>query len=298
MRTILDYAGGTVPRLQDRPDRVFNEYGGNMSKLQVLLATMHQQDFSIASKMNICCDAVIANQADRDRIAVEQTQYGTLKMITTATRGVGLNRNIALLFSDSEFILFSDDDVRYNDGMPKSVLAAFRENPKADVLIFGIDIIRDGEITEKRHFSKIKRLHVWNAMRYGAVRIAARRDAVMRVGITFNQYFGGGCIYSAGEDSLFLKACFDRGLRVYAHNYVLGTCCKDTSSWFVGYDEKYFYDKGVLVRHLFPRIHYLMAPYFAVRFKRETNVPVIRRLRLVFAGVHGGRKLQPYQEGQ
>ena len=36
-----------------------------MSELQVLVATMHQRDFSLVEKMNIRCDAVIANQADR-----------------------------------------------------------------------------------------------------------------------------------------------------------------------------------------------------------------------------------------
>ena len=59
----------------------------------------------------------------------------------------------------------------------------------------------------------------------------------------FFQNFGGGCIYSSGEDSLFLKACFERGLKVYSNAYVLGSCCKDVSSWFRGFNEKYFYDK-------------------------------------------------------
>lgn len=266
-----------------------------MDELQVLVATMHQTDLSIAQKMNIGCSAVIANQADREEVSVQAGEGGRLKMITTATRGVGLNRNIALLAAQSEFILFADDDVVYNDDMPQAVTAAFRENPDAEVLIFGMDIVRNGKVTEKRHL-KNKRLHVWNALRFGTYTIAARRQAILRHNITFHQCFGGGCMYSAGEDSLFLKACFDHKLRVYAHDYVLGTCCKDTSSWFVGYNEKYFYDKGALVRYLFPRIAYLMAPYFAIRFRRKTDVGVFRRLKLVYEGVRGGKKLQPYRE--
>lgn len=265
-----------------------------MEDLQVLLATMDRHDFSIAEKMNLQCSAVIANQADRESVDVKRTDAGTLKMITTATRGVGLNRNIALLAANSTYVLFADDDVVYYDGMPEAVKAAFRENSDADVLIFSMDIVKGGVITEKRHLQK-KRLHVWNALRFGTYTIAAKREALLRCNITFHQCFGGGCIYSAGEDSLFLKACFDRKLHVYSHDYVLGTCCKDTSSWFTEYGDKYFYDKGALVRHLFPRMHYLMAPYFAIRFKRKTEVPVLRRLRLVFAGVRGGRDLRPYQ---
>ena len=68
-----------------------------MNNLQILIATMHQSDLSIAKNMNIRCDAVIANQADCEEIVNADAEYGAWKMITTATRGVGLNRNIALM---------------------------------------------------------------------------------------------------------------------------------------------------------------------------------------------------------
>lgn len=266
-----------------------------MGNLQVLVVTMNQGDFSLAERMNLRCDAVIANQADREEIMSRKTDHGALKMITTKTKGVGLNRNIALLASDAEFVLFADDDVVYNDDMPDAVVNAFRDNPRADVLIFGVDITHGGKVTEQRHLKK-KRLHIWNALRYGTYRIAIRRAAVLKNNLSFHQCFGGGCMYSSGEDSLFIKSCFDCGLRVYTHDYVLGTCAKDTSTWFVGFNEKYFYDKGALVRCLFPCIPYLMAPYFAIRFKRETNISVFKRLKLVFMGVRGGKTLCPYRE--
>lgn len=263
-----------------------------MKELQVLVVTMGQKDSSLVKRMNLHCDAVIANQANYEAIVTE----GNVKMITTATKGVGLNRNIALLAADSEIVLFADDDVTYYDGMPRAVVKAFRENPKADVMVFGIDITKGGEITERRHLKK-KRLHVWNSMRYGTVRVAARREAILRGNIVFHQLFGGGCMYSAGEDSLFLKACFDKGLRVYSHDFVLGTCRKDESSWFTGCNEKYFYDKGVLMRYLFPGIPRLMALYFAIRFKRQTDLSVMKRIRLMLAGVRGGKRMEPYRDG-
>ena len=264
-----------------------------MEKLQVLVATMGQKDLSLVEKMNIGCGAIIANQADREEVQVADRPGGRVKMITTDTRGVGLNRNIALLAADAELLLLADDDVVYYDGMEQAVRKAFAENPKADVLIFSMDITKNGKIVGRRE-AKRKRLRVYNAMRYGTYTVAIRREAVLRANLSFHQLFGGGCMYSAGEDSLFLKSCFDRGLRVYGNDYVLGTCCKDTSSWFTAYNEKYFYDKGVLVRYLFPKIPYLMAPYFAILFKRETNLGVMKRMRFVFAGVRGGKKLLPY----
>lgn len=266
-----------------------------MKKLQVLVATMGREDLSLAEQMNIRCGAVIANQAGRFRVEETETQFGTWKMISTDTRGVGLNRNIALAAADSEIILFADDDVVYRDDMPEQVCAAFRENPRADLIIFGVDILKNGQIIERRHL-KNKRLHLWNVMRYGTYTIAARREAVVGNNITFHRYFGGGCVYGSGEDSLFLKNCLDKGLKIYSGSYVLGTCCKDVSSWFTGYHEKYFYDKGALMRHLFPRTCHVMTLYFAVRFKRKTDLSVFRRIGLMYQGVRGGKTLTPYRE--
>lgn len=262
-------------------------------ELQVLVATMHQQDLSLADSMNIRCSAVIANQADRDEEVCIDTDYGRVKMITSSTRGVGRNRNIALAVADGDVLLMSDDDVVYHEDMPQQVVRAFADNPDADVIAFGMKMVKDGNVFEVRQ-EPHRRLRVWNAMKYGTYRIAIRREALERTGITFHESFGGGCTFSAGEDSLFLKACLDKGLHMYAHPYVLGSCCKDQSSWFVGYNDKYFYDKGVLVRHLFPRTAYVMALYFGVRFKRETSVGLWRRLKLVYAGVRRGKNLIPY----
>ena len=262
-----------------------------MRKLQVLVATMGQSDLSLVEKMHITCDAIFANQADREQILVGDG----VKMITTSTRGVGLNRNIALLASDAELLLFADDDMLYYDGMPQSVIRAFEENPKADVIVFGIDITRNGVVTEKRRVRN-GRLRVHNSMRYGMVRIAARRDRLLRANLSFNQNFGGGCPFSAGEDSLFLKACFDAGLKVYGCETVLGMCAKDSSTWFAGYNEKYFYDKGVLLRYLFPRVPRLVALYFGIRFKRETNLSPWQRLKYMFAGLKGGKTMMTYKE--
>ncbi len=264
-------------------------------RLQVLVATMGQTDLALVEQMNLRCDAVIANQADRDEVVEQPTPYGRVKMVTTLTRGVGRNRNIALAAADGDIFLMGDDDVTYREDMPERVLEAFSENPKADVLIFGMEMVKDGAVFETRT-EKARRLHVWNAMKFGTYRVAIRRQALERADITFHESFGGGCPFSAGEDSLFLKACFDKGLRVYAHPYVLGSCCKDSSSWFVGYNEKYFYDKGVLVRHLFPYTAYVMALYFGAYFRRETSVGLWQRLRLVYAGVRKGKRLIPYQE--
>jgi hypothetical protein len=58
-------------------------------------------------------------------------------------------------------------------------------------------------------------------------------------------------------------------LHIYAYDYVLGKCAKDSSSWFSGYNEKYFYDRGALVACAFPKTKHLMKWYFAWKASKE-----------------------------
>lgn len=267
-----------------------------MKKLQVLVATMNQKDMTLVEKMNLQCDAVIANQADRNEILTVHTiDNKTVKMITTATRGVGLNRNIALLAADAEIVLFADDDMTYYNHALENVVCAFDDNPEADMILFGIDYIKDGKLINKKYLKK-KKLHLWNSMRYGTCAVAVRRNALLRHNITFHQCFGGGCIYGSGEDSLFIKDCFSYNLKVYGSEIVIGECKKNQSSWFSGFNEKYFYDKGAFLEYFSPNAKYLLAVYFAFHYRGKTDISFRHRLKLMHQGMRGGKQLKPYVE--
>ena len=268
-----------------------------MPELQILVATMHQRDLRLAEEMNIRCDAIIANQSDTSSFLTEETAHGSLTMITTPTRGVGLNRNIALLAADAEILLFADDDITYYDGTAEAVKAAFRDLPDADAIIFSTDLSKGGEIYEKRHLP-IKRRHVWNALKFGTYALAVRRKAVLRTNISFNQLFGGGCLYGSGEESLFILDCLRRGLKIYTHSHVLGVCRKDSSSWFTGFGEKYFFDKGAFFAFAFPKMKWAVSLFFAVRMclRKKTQLSLPKMLRMMRLGRRAAKELRGYKD--
>ena len=63
-----------------------------MERVEVVCVTMGQKGLAIADKMHITGDAVFGNQADGFRKEVQTRDGQTVKMITTDTRGVGVNR--------------------------------------------------------------------------------------------------------------------------------------------------------------------------------------------------------------
>ena len=241
--------------------------------LEVLVATMNRNDLSLHTEMNIKRDVIIANQCGKWDYTEQDFPYGKARMISSDTIGVGKNRNIGMSIATGDIILFADDDIVYYDSEIKGVVDAFEQLPDADIILFGIDMTKKGIVFDERR-EPIKRRQLWNAMRFGACRMAVRRESLQKAGVTFSTLFGGGCKYGSGEDTIFLRDCFRKGLKVYSHSYVLGACAKDSSTWFTGYNEKFFFDKGAFVACAFPKVTHIIKWYFIFKFSKRTDLKI------------------------
>ena len=136
------------------------------------------------------------------------------------------------------------------------------------------------------HITERKKVHWYNCGRYGAVSFAVRRESLLRSGVTFSLLFGGGARYGSGEDSLFLKAFMDEGYLVYTAPVTIAEEKAGESTWFEGYNEKFFRDKGVLYRHLYGRLDMIMALRFLLVHRGTlcAEVPVRQAFRWMKAG--------------
>lgn len=235
-------------------------------KIQVLVAAMHQTDHSLLSKMNIRSDAIVANQCDRNEVEHFAWNGHQIQYLSFAERGVGLNRNNALMRAQGDICLFADDDMCYCDDYVETVTQAFAQHPDADVLIFNLR-----EETPSRYIiQKPGRVNYLNYLRYGTARIAVRLSSVRENAIYFNQCFGGGTARCHGEDNLFLTACLDKRLKIYAiPQYIAQLTEERESTWNDGYGEKYLADQGALYRAISPRWWRLLCLQDALRHYRE-----------------------------
>jgi len=262
---------------------------------EILCATMHQTDFSKIKSMNIHSDVIFANQADRN--SFDELQFGghSAKMITTKTRGVGLNRNIALLASSKDVLLFADDDTIFADDLEKKVVQAFVDLPKADVVFFGMEFSKNG-IVYHRRVPKTGKIPFYKSMRYGTAVIAVRRKSILKANVSFSQLFGGGCPYLHGEDTDFIFSCYRKGLNVYGYDFILGCTAKDESTCFFGFNEKYFFDIGALAKFTFGWLAFPYMIYMAMRVKEKCNLSFVRKFVLLLQGYKGFSTLQTYSK--
>ena len=252
-------------------------------RVQVLASVMNEEAPELIERMRLDSDAVIINQCDR--LGLEEIEYKghCVRFYSFPDRGVGRSRNEAILRADGDICLFADADIVYEPGYAGAVTAEFERNHDADMILFNVTI-EEGRKTYQ--ITERKRVRWYNCGRYGAVSFAVRRESLLSSGVLFSLLFGGGAKYSNGEDSLFLKEFMDKGFSVYTAPLTIAREAAGASTWFQGYNEKFFHDRGVLYRYLYGRLSRLMALRFLAvhRNKLCSEVPIGQAYRWMKEG--------------
>lgn len=257
-------------------------------KLQFLVSSVKKDAKALAETMRLPADAIIINQGEENRY--EQFSYNghSICAYHFAERGVGLSRNSALMRASAQISVVSDEDIVYREDAAEKIISAFEEHPEADMLLFNVKVQESRATYHIQNFGRV-RLH--NCGRYPAYSFAFRTDRVRKLRVTFPLLYGGGAKYSNGEDSLFISDCLKKGMRIYAVPEEIGEEIPRPSTWFFGYDEKFFYDRGVLYEDLYG----FPAPVMGARWllkNRKTmceNFPTRKAWALILKGIRDGK---------
>ncbi|MBP3782318.1 MAG: glycosyltransferase family 2 protein [Butyrivibrio sp.] len=266
-------------------------------RLQILISAVNKDPEELIGSMNLGCDAVIVNQLigdfdekikkDGDQDYIQLFEGFEARVITRREKGVGLSRNTALEASDHELIQFGDDDIVYDDGYVSKVIAEFDAHPEADMLLFNVKAQAGRETYWNEDFAKVN----WrNYGRYPAYAICARREALVGSGVKYSLLFGGGAPYMNGEDSLFLHDCLKAGLNIYRTTVAIGKEKQGQSTWFKGYTDKFFFDRGVLYHFLYGRMAVILGFRFLLKNRKEmcSEKGLLKCWELLIDGVKHG----------
>lgn len=250
----------------------------------MLISGMNLDTTHVAENMKLEADAIVINQTDS--FGFEEYQYNNrnIRVYSFIEKGVGLSRNNALLRADGDIVLFSDEDIVYKEGYAKAVLDAFEANPDIDMIFFNFDVAED---RQTYHIEKKGRIRSYNCGRYPTYSLAVRREVLHKKGITFSLLFGGGAKYSNGEDSLFIKQCIKSGMKALALPVTLGREVPRPSTWFNGYTDKFFYDRGVLYKALYKGLAKPLALRFLIAHRdiMLTNRKLMDAYKLMTQGM-------------
>lgn len=261
---------------------------GCAMKLEVLVSAVNQEPAGLIQKMNIHTDAVLVNQCDRYVYNTLTAGRGEVKCFSMPERGVGLSRNTALLHASGDVVLFSDEDIILAENYEAQIAKAYGDLPDADMILFNVKVAPARRTYWNR---ENRRITYRNYGRYPAYSISAKLSSLRRANAHYSLLFGGGAKYSNGEDSLFLRDCLKAGLRIYAHTACIGEEQERESTWFSGYHEKFFRDRGVLYHHLYGKLAIPLSLRFLLAH-RETmcrEISVGKAFHIMRMGVREAR---------
>ena len=206
-------------------------------KLEVLISVMNLKKENL-DRMNITSKCTVINQCEINSFE----KYKNFKICSYAEIGNSNSRNRGLEHITEDIILLCDDDVIYNENYEKNIIKEFKNNPKADVIFFNMY----NPNRKKRVIKKRKRLHIYNSLNYASYNIAFKKKSVLDKEIRFNTMFGPNAKYNNGADTMFIVDLYKNKLKVYSCPIFLGTAYNEKSTWFKGYNEKFFFNKGAL----------------------------------------------------
>ena len=261
--------------------------------IQVLVATMDQEDFGLLDRLNIQTDAVVVNQCQTNSYEEFTYKGNTIRWINDSNRGVSKSRNLALANATADICMLCDDDEHFVDGYANVLHQAYYDVPDADLIVFNVN--RIGWNEKEKAFSRIKRIPRHKT--YSTVHLSFRRESIISNDIEFNEVFGPGSgMYSCAEDSLFCMSCHSKGLKMYVYPKVIADVQCISSTWFSGYNERYFYDVGAYLAAAFPHKKHLYKWYYPFRFKYLKSIPNTEMIRYINAGIDGYHKQKNYDE--
>ena len=131
------------------------------------------------------------------------------RIITTDTKGLSVNRNIALANATASLLLISDDDVDYTAEGLHAVIDAFSRHPDTDIMTFryvSASHVKSYPTHTCSLSDQVKKCFMTS------FEIAFRRKSVQGR-IWFNENFGIGATFPFGEEDIFLRDCLDAGLK-------------------------------------------------------------------------------------
>lgn len=259
-----------------------------MGKIQVLIATMHQEDYSLLDKMNIVTDAVVINQCDKENRKEFIFKGNKILWIDSKNRGLSNSRNLAIENSWCDYCLISDDDMIYNDDYISIVDKAFKTEPQASIIAFKVmGIESDGiERSYKNYANYNFKVGYLKSMKISSVEIAFKREKIIEKRLKFDNRIGAGTKFLMGEESAFLFHAIRMNLNIFYFPEIIAKIHIGNSTWFKGYNDEYFIGKGAAFEAMETPFTNLLIFQFAIRKYRlySKNVSFLNSIKSMLKG--------------
>lgn len=251
--------------------------------IEVLVSAMNLIDTSIFENSNIRSSALIINQCNCNDYVELRSKYGIIRSISTTERGLSKSRNLAISKAQGRYCLICDDDEILQKDYCKKIAEAFEKYPSAGIICFKI------KYGDKKFSDKSYKVNFINSLRISSPQMVLNMDVIRKNKVHFDENFGSGTKLGSGEENIFLYDCLKKGIEIIYVPELIAKIKKGESHWFNGYNDTYFYNRGIIIRRLMGKyIGTLYCLYFIItkyHLYRNDN-KMLNSLKYIIKGVN------------
>lgn len=167
----------------------------------------------------------------------------------TTTRGLSRNRNLALSLATAPVAIIGDDDVDYTSDGLLNAIRTMDMHPDAALIAmrYGTHCVEKVYPPYGFELSRPPKGYY-----VSSIEMVIRPEIINGAGLRFDERFGIGSIFMAGEEQLFVHSLLQAGFEC---RYAPFEICRhegDTTSARHGSDPEYISTKGAVIRLLHP----------------------------------------------
>ena len=133
-----------------------------------------------------------------------------VKVFELKSRGVAKSRNAAITNTESGYLLFGDDDIKFNELGIAAALDYFKANPKVSILL--MQATDETGKLRKRYPAKSHKLKLTNSAKAATYEMMIRVSDIKSAGIKFDENFGAGAPNYLGDEYIFIADALRAGL--------------------------------------------------------------------------------------
>ena len=140
-----------------------------------------------------------------------------IDIISCKEHGLSLSRNTCIKHSTADICLISDDDIEYTKNFDKKIRDAFSLFCNADIITFMTLNKNTGNPIKKYPLQSFQ-ITTKKGMRLCSpisIGIAFRRKSIQENHLFFNELFGLGALFPAGEEQVFINEALEKKMGVF-----------------------------------------------------------------------------------
>ena len=144
-----------------------------------------------------------------------------VQIVELHNKGVAKSRNAAITNTETEYLIFGDDDIEFNETGITSAVNFLNTNPGISILLMQA-VDGTGKL-RKSYPTKSHRLKLTNSAKAATYEMMIRVSDIKGAGIKFDENFGAGATNYLGDEFIFIADALRSGLKGQFEPIVIAT---------------------------------------------------------------------------